>query len=47
MREREIGAAIDRNGKLLFFRTGHHRLSAVTCLKIPQVPVEVFFVHEQ
>ena len=43
----EIGVVIGRDGELLHFRTGHHRLAFAKILKIPEVPVQVHLVHRQ
>jgi hypothetical protein len=45
LHQRDIGAAIDANGRLLRFLGGRHRTAIAQALAIPAVPVEIRFVH--
>jgi len=41
----DIGIAIDRNGEILHFRKGHHRLMIAHQLNVPTIRVSVELVH--
>lgn len=43
--ERDIGVAIDRNGRLVRHTSGKHRLAAAIGLGLTTVPVEIRMVH--
>jgi hypothetical protein len=44
-RQREIGVAIDADGRLLRFLGGRHRTAIAQALALPVVPVEIRLVH--
>jgi hypothetical protein len=41
----EIGVAVGRDGRILHFRKGHHRLALAKLAALPSVVVSVRFVH--
>lgn len=43
--ERDIGIAIDAEGRLVRHTNGKHRMAAALALGIPQIPVEIRLVH--
>jgi hypothetical protein len=43
--ERDIGVAIDANGKLVRHTSGKHRMAAALALGLPRIPVEIRMVH--
>ena len=44
-RQRNIGVALNADGRLLRFLGGRHRLAIAQALKLPAVPVELRLVH--
>jgi hypothetical protein len=45
LRQREIGAAVASDGRLLRFLGGRHRTAIAQALGVPRVPVEIRLVH--
>lgn len=45
-REYEIGCAVARDGELLMFRTGRHRLGIALGLGLREVPVDIHHIHK-
>ena len=43
--ERDIGIAIDAEGRLVRHTNGKHRMAAALALGIPQIPVEIRLIH--
>nr|WP_298096583.1 hypothetical protein [uncultured Shinella sp.] len=43
--ERDIGVAIDADGKLVRHTSGKHRMAAALALNLPRIPVEIRMVH--
>lgn len=44
-RQRDIGAALDEDGRLLRFLGGRHRTAIAQALGMPAIPVEIRLVH--